>query len=610
MAPHVKSLSRPISTIQVEEAKKDDPVDMRDYFDLVNNQLKEVFETQQLIRQDIQDLPRLLMGVDVLQRYQLKGEQEKALKKPSDNIQASNTGSNASFADMVDDQQEQQVHASRESTANQETETDPATEHSNDQKISIPSSNSRTDLVSSTADSYKKKPGRVVQGQKSGVLLALASGTEFGAGAGRDTSSWRARLEIFVAGNLDIVTGVVVVLNLMVMVVEMEYLANVADAALGFTDDLTWSSSTGNILDYIEYAFALVYFLDLLLRLLVQRSAFIYNQFFKKIQWFNILDGCIVIVNVVDIILAVVASTSMGASATLSRMVKVARLSRVFRIVRTFKLCLPLRALVSTCIASGGALAWSMILLFLCKAMCALILSQTVHSFIMFSLDDLEVRIFAQEYYGSFFRAMYTVFEITHSGSWPARTRPLVDKVSEWYALLFMAYITLVVFALVRIVTALFLKETLEAASGDAALQMEERKKQGAKYRNQLCEVFHNLDESGNGAITKEEFVAAMANPVLRKYLSVLGIDVYEVRSLFDVIDGEKGDGQIEAQEFIDGLLRLKGQARAIDMITLLHEGRKTTKHIESLRKSVKGLEAMMGGSGKPDDCARSASME
>lgn len=173
-----------------------------------------------------------------------------------------------------------------------------------------------------------------------------------------------------------------------------------------------------------------------------------------------------------------------------------------------------------------------------------------------------------------------------------------------------MAYITLVVFALVRIVTALFLKETLEAASGDAALQMEERKKQGAKYRNQLCEVFHNLDESGNGAITKEEFVAAMANPVLRKYLSVLGIDVYEVRSLFDVIDGEKGDGQIEAQEFIDGLLRLKGQARAIDMITLLHEGRKTTKHIESLRKSVKGLEAMMGGSGKPDDCARSASME
>ena len=50
------------------------------------------------------------------------------------------------------------------------------------------------------------------------------------------------------------------------------------------------------------------------------------------------------------------------------------------------------------------------------------------------------------------------MFEITHSGSWPAVVRPIVEKVNAWYAVLFLTYITLVVFAVIRIVTALFLK--------------------------------------------------------------------------------------------------------------------------------------------------------
>ena len=54
--------------------------------------------------------------------------------------------------------------------------------------------------------------------------------------------------------------------------------------------------------------------------------------------------------------------------------------------------------------------------------------------------------------YGSFTKSMYTTFEITHSGSWPARVRPVIEKVSVWYAIPFLTYITLVVFAAIRIV--------------------------------------------------------------------------------------------------------------------------------------------------------------
>ena len=42
---------------------------------------------------------------------------------------------------------------------------------------------------------------------------------------------------------------------------------------------------------------------------------------------------------------------------------------------------------------------------------------------------------------------------------------------SAWYAVPFLGYITLVVFAVIRIVTALFLKETLASAANDADMQ-------------------------------------------------------------------------------------------------------------------------------------------
>ena len=44
---------------------------------------------------------------------------------------------------------------------------------------------------------------------------------------------------------------------------------------------------------------------------------------------------------------------------------------------------------------------------------------------------------------GSFSKPLYTMFEITHSGSWPSRVRPVIEKVSSLYAIPFLFYIAL-----------------------------------------------------------------------------------------------------------------------------------------------------------------------
>ena len=49
---------------------------------------------------------------------------------------------------------------------------------------------------------------------------------------------------------------------------------------------------------------------------------------------------------------------------------------------------------------------------------------------------------------------MYSLFELTFSGSWPSQTRPLIEKVHAGLVFFFLVYITIVAFGIIRVITA------------------------------------------------------------------------------------------------------------------------------------------------------------
>lgn len=53
-------------------------------------------------------------------------------------------------------------------------------------------------------------------------------------------------------------------------------------------------------------------------------------------------------------------------------------------------------------------------------------------------------------WYGNFSRSMYTFFEITYSGGWPLLVRPVLEKVSAWYAIPFLLYVADPLFIIFR----------------------------------------------------------------------------------------------------------------------------------------------------------------
>ena len=103
----------------------------------------------------------------------------------------------------------------------------------------------------------------------------------------------------------------------------------------------------------------------------------------------------------------------------------------------------------------------------------------------------------------------------------------MIEKVSPWYAPLFLGYIALVVFAVIRIVTALFLQETLANASNDADMILENSRRLAKDYQDKLEELFQAADNDGDGSLTPDEFVEA---------LSIPGVQRCSVCTVFDVL--------------------------------------------------------------------------
>ncbi|CAK9099759.1 unnamed protein product [Durusdinium trenchii] len=118
--------------------------------------------------------------------------------------------------------------------------------------------------------------------------------------------------------------------------------------------------------------------------------------------------------------------------------------------------------------------------------------------------------------------------------------------------------------------------ETLSTAANDAELVIEDSRRTAVQYQKKLEELFRLVDDDGDGNLTPEEFVEAMSLPSVDLYLRYLEITIRDCGPLFDILSGE--DGLITISEFCQGIMQLKGNARALDMVVLQHENAKLMK--------------------------------
>eukprot|EP00747_Dinoflagellata_sp_TGD_P035711 gnl/TRDRNA2_/TRDRNA2_138029_c0_seq2.p1 gnl/TRDRNA2_/TRDRNA2_138029_c0~~gnl/TRDRNA2_/TRDRNA2_138029_c0_seq2.p1 ORF type:complete len:406 (+),score=51.94 gnl/TRDRNA2_/TRDRNA2_138029_c0_seq2:80-1219(+) len=302
----------------------------------------------------------------------------------------------------------------------------------------------------------------------------------------------------------------------------------------------------------------------------------------------NIIDAVIVVSTSID--LYVLQPLGGGGQnvmvARLIRITRLARICRVFRILRFAKHMSAFRIVFTTLSNCTLPILWSMMLLGVILVGTGILVTQLTQDFIHDDLQDLDMREQVFLSYGSSYKATWTLFESAFSGAWPAHARVLMQNVSHWFVIFWVLFIIVIRFAVLRVIGSLFLNETLRASKNDHDILLMAKMKEKDKYQNQFRHFFLAADTSGDGYITRDELAVMMQNERVEAWLELMEVEAHEVEGLIRLLDDNE-DGSVSMEEFVAGAMRLKGTARSIDTIAMMHEQTKLAKRIDEIAANI-----------------------
>merc|ERR1712039_783245 len=84
----------------------------------------------------------------------------------------------------------------------------------------------------------------------------------------------------------------------------------------------------------------------------------------------------------------------------------------------------------------------------------------------------------------------------------------------------------------------------------------------GVRIANKISEIFFNDPEMIGNEVTLEHFTSKVGTEDMRDYFKSINVDPSEVQKLFKLMDADD-IGAVDAEELVDGCLRLGGGAKA-----------------------------------------------
>lgn len=200
----------------------------------------------------------------------------------------------------------------------------------------------------------------------------------------------------------------------------------------------------------------------------------------------------------------------------------------------------------------------------------------------------------AQELLGNPLRAMFTMFQLMTMDAWAEDVvRPLMEK--QWnICLFFVFYMFIAVFVFWNLITAVIVENAMAISREDVnqrAKGAEEVKKQELKM---LADLFLEINQDGSGELTSAEFFGALKNKKVKQMLDLLELKIEEMENVWKVLD--EGQGILTIKEFTTGLRRMKGEAKAKDIVDLVKKLRRTSLHHTEITSQVEQLSDTLSG--------------
>lgn len=310
----------------------------------------------------------------------------------------------------------------------------------------------------------------------------------------------------------------------------------------------------------IEHLFTFLFSFELVLR------AIVFNWTF----WFdreNHLDIFLVTLSVLNSWIL----TPAGINADFLRKATVLRILRLVRIAKNFKrqfkeMWQLLRGLVD----SFETLVWTYVMMLCVLYFFAITATTLFGKMGAFDSDEIAKEI-VKDNFDDVLLSMLTLFQIMTLDSWTSIVRPLM-AVHVWAVLFFIVFITISVFLMMNLITSVIVTETFKHGKDDKAEMAAEMETQREAAMQELRGVFLEMDEDEGGTLSQEEVCKAWKNRKVRQKFRTMDIGKKDLIILWTALDD--GDGELTIEEFIKGMRKLKGEAKAKDILKLYREVR------------------------------------
>jgi Ca2+-binding EF-hand superfamily protein len=138
---------------------------------------------------------------------------------------------------------------------------------------------------------------------------------------------------------------------------------------------------------------------------------------------------------------------------------------------------------------------------------------------------------------------------------------------------LFITFVSFTLLCVMNVVTGIFCESAIQAAQKDRDHMIDLQLADRSRFVRHLQRLFAEWDSSGDGDLSLEEFEAHLSDTRMIAFFDTLDIQASDAWALFKLLDAD-GGGTIDADEFVSGCIRLRGDAKAVHMEKLNHEMR------------------------------------
>jgi len=374
----------------------------------------------------------------------------------------------------------------------------------------------------------------------------------------KNIENWWSTEAIVKHPSFEPVVGVIVALNCAYLGFEVNLAAS---GAQGYN-----SKSLSLFMQVMDFLFCLFFAVEIASRIRVYGRMYWVGESW---QW-NLFDFAIVVLQVSDEVLEL----SDWDNEHFLCFMRIIRILRIVRLVHLFK---ELKTRVMAIVESLSSLVTTLVLLVMVIFCFSVLFTQMS----VIAQEDQEIHEL-NEFFGCIPRTALTLLECIIGGmNWNPPAMVIFDHFGIFPVIMFIFYISFGVFVVLNVIMGVFIDKAIKVAQEDQELQV-------------ACAItgaFLGDDLYSGEEITWEVFERKLEDPSLQECFATLNVDIAEARVLFELIDTDRS-GSVDAKEIVEGCLKLKGNAKALDMSLMLHMlgqvAERLESHVHSLLGSVR----------------------